>query len=60
VELLTVKQTAKELGLSPRRVREFCEDGRLGTRYGWQWLISREELEAFKKLDRPAHRPKKR
>jgi excisionase family DNA binding protein len=59
MELLTVKQAAKELGLSPGRVRQFCQQGRIGTLYGWQWLISREELDKFKEIERPAGRPPK-
>ena len=58
-ELLTVKEAAKELGVSGRRVLQFCKSGRLGKQYGWQWLITREELEAFKNLPRPQGRPRK-
>jgi excisionase family DNA binding protein len=58
-DLLTVKETAEELGLSQRRVHQFCKEGRIGTRYGWQWLITREELEEFKKIPRKEGRPPK-
>jgi excisionase family DNA binding protein len=58
-ELLTVKEAAKELDVSPRRVHQFCKSGRLGKQYGWQWLITREELEEFKKIPRTQGRPRK-
>jgi len=54
-----VKQAAKELELSPSRVRQFCQQGRIGTPYGWQYLITREELETFKEIERPPGRPPK-
>ena len=59
MDLLTVKQAAKELDLSERRIRKLCQDGRFGKQYGWQWLIIREEIEEFKKLDRKVGRPPK-
>ena len=59
-ELLTIKEAAKELGVSPRRINQFCKEGRIGKQYSWQWLITREELEAFKKLPRPEGRPRKK
>lgn len=54
-----MREAAKELGISSRRVRKLCQDGKLGHQYGWQWLISRDELEAFKKLPRNPGRPNK-
>lgn len=59
MELLTIKQVADELDLSETSVRRFCYDGRFGNKIGRQWLISREELDAFKELDRKPGRPKK-
>jgi len=53
VELLTVDEAATELGISAGRVRQFCRDGRLGEKVGTTWVITRQQLEAFKKLDRP-------
>jgi excisionase family DNA binding protein len=57
-EIMTVEEVARELGLSARRVRQFCNEGRIGTRRGWQWLITRDELESFKRQYRPCGRPK--
>lgn len=52
MELLSITDVAKELNLSQNRVRTFCQDGRLGRKVGHQWIITRDELEAFKKLPR--------
>lgn len=49
---MTVKEAAEELGLTPQRVRQFCREGRLGQRLGREWVITREELEEFKKIPR--------
>ena len=59
MELLTVKQVAKELGLSENRVREFCQEGRLGEKVGHQWIITRAELEEFKQIPRKRGNPRK-
>jgi excisionase family DNA binding protein len=57
-DMLTIEEAARELELSPRRVRQFCQEGRLGRRLGWQWVITRDELEEFKRQWRPCGRPK--
>ncbi len=59
MELLSVKQAAKELGVSGNRVREFCQEGRLGEKVGRQWIITRAELEAFKQIPRKRGAPRK-
>jgi excisionase family DNA binding protein len=59
MELLTIKQVAEELGLSENRVREFCQEGRLGEKVGHQWIITRAELEDFKKIPRERGNPRK-
>jgi excisionase family DNA binding protein len=56
---MTAEEAAEELGLTPQRVREFCQQGRLGRRVGRQWVITREELERFKQTPRPPGRPRK-
>jgi len=53
---LSVTQAAKALGLSAVRVRQFCQEGRIGEKCGNFYLISQRELLAFSKLDRPAGR----
>ncbi|NIN00531.1 MAG: helix-turn-helix domain-containing protein [candidate division Zixibacteria bacterium] len=53
VELLTVQECAEELGVIPRRVLQFIEEGRLpANKIGRPWFIRREDLEAFKKIPR--------
>lgn len=59
MELLSVKQAAEELGLSENRVREFCQEGRFGEKVGHQWIITRAELEDFKKIPRKRGNPRK-
>ena len=59
MELLSVKQVANELGISENRVREFCQEGRLGEKVGRQWIITRSELEAFKLIPRKRGAPRK-
>ena len=60
VELLDVRQVAEELGISENTVRLYCQGGRLGTKVGQQWIITRAELEAFKKKPRKPGRPRKK
>jgi len=57
-EFLTIRQVAEILGLSRQRIQQLCAQGRLGRRPGRDWVITRAELEAFKKLPRRAGRPK--
>lgn len=59
MELLSVDQVAEELELSTNTVRVFCQQGRIGTKVGNQWIITRAELEAFKATPRPVGRPSK-
>lgn len=46
---MTVDDVANELGVSPKRVREYCNQGRLGMKFGRQWIVTREEFEHFVK-----------
>lgn len=49
---------ARELGLSTSRVRELIKLDRLpAQRIGREFAITREDLEAFKLIDRPVGRP---
>ena len=58
--MLTIAQVAKELNVSETTVRRYCYDSRLGKKVGRQWVITRQELERFKKIDRKPGRPKKK
>jgi excisionase family DNA binding protein len=57
MELWDVKQAAVYLGLSEQRVRQFCGQGRFGTKVGNQWIIDKADLERFAQLPRPSGRP---
>ena len=59
MDILTVKQVSDELGITAVTVRRYCQEGRLGRKFGRQWLITRDELEKFKKIKRKVGRPPK-
>lgn len=48
---MTVKEVAKRLGISEKRVREYCNQGRLGEKVGRQWIITEEEYRRFIRED---------
>lgn len=58
-ELLGPAEAAAELGVTVRRVTKLCQQQRLGRRVGDKmWVISRTELDEFKKVPRrPGPRP---
>ena len=55
MKLFDTKKAGKKLGISERRVRALCEEGRLGTQLAGCWVITEVELRAFK--PRPTGRP---
>ncbi len=57
MKLVDTKEAAARLGVSEQRVRQFCEEGRLGRKFAGRWMITGAELRAFKL--RPKGRPKK-
>ena len=60
MELVGVTGAAEELNLSTNRVRQLIKKGRLpAQRIGREYAITREDLEAFKLIDRPVGRPPK-
>ena len=60
MELVGVTVAAKELHLSPNRVRQLIKSGRLpAQKIGREYAITREDLETFKTVDRPVGRPPK-
>ena len=59
MELVNLTTAAKELGLHVNTVRTYCQQQRLGEKIGNSWVISRDELEAFKQLVRTPGRPRK-
>ena len=54
---LTTAEAAQRLGLSERRVRVLCEEGRLGVRIGRNWAITEAQLTKFDQIERRAGRP---
>lgn len=58
LETYTVDQAAVVLGVSPRRTRSLCQEGRIGTRFGKRsYAISRAELINFAKRERSSGIP---
>lgn len=59
-ELLSTSQAAKILGVTQRLVGRYCKEGRLGKRVAERYLITRKELEKFRKQKRGPGRPSSR
>ncbi len=49
---LTTYEAAERLGVSDRRVRQFCLAGRLGRRIGRDWAITEAQVEKFVSITR--------
>jgi excisionase family DNA binding protein len=60
MNILSPEQAAQELGITAGTVRQYCEQGRLGRKWGRVWLITREEFDQFKAERRPPGRPRKK
>ena len=58
VNALNTEEVATRLGISEQRVRQFCEEKRLGRKSAGRWMITEAELRAFKL--RPTGRPRKK
>ena len=46
--LLDTKEVAARLGVSEQRVRQLCEEGKLGGKFAGRWAITEAELRTFK------------
>ena len=58
MELITVTEAAKRLGLSGRWIRMLIEQGRIeATQYGRTWVLEAAALEAYMRNRRPVGRP---
>ncbi len=57
---LTVDQVAARLNLHPTRIRQFCQEGRLGKydEFARRWIITEAELKRFTRRQRPTGRPR--
>lgn len=56
-KLLTADEVAKLLHVNASLIRRYCRQGRLGQYLYGRWLISPDELEAFKKIPRKVGNP---
>ena len=57
-DLITAAQAAEILGLSKERVSQLCKQGRIqAVKPGRDWVMSRQTVEAFGKIERPEGRP---
>jgi hypothetical protein len=59
VELMSIKDAAAEMGITPERMRGLCKTYKVGTRIGRMWVLTRQEVDWLKSLDRSPGRPKK-
>ena len=59
--MLTTRDAAARLGLTPQSVARLCKQGQIkAARIGRDYLISETELARFAALKRPGHRPKRK
>ena len=56
-QLLTTKDVAKAMNLSETRIRQFCQEGRLGQKFNRRFIILREDLRRFMQETRTNGRP---
>jgi predicted site-specific integrase-resolvase len=56
---LLTNEAAKKLGISIRRIQQFCRSGRLGQKVGRDFIIDESSLKKFQKIKRRVGRPKK-
>ena len=57
-DLITAAQAAEILGLSTERVSQLCKQGRIqAVKPGRDWVMARQTVEQFAKIDRPEGRP---
>lgn len=57
IEIVDQLDAARELGVTKNQVQNLCCQGRLGTHIFGRFLITRQELDEFKKIPRPVGRP---
>lgn len=57
--MLSVKQVADQLNVTPALVRRYCEQGRLkAEKVGRDWVIDQKAVNAFVRKPRNVGRPK--
>ena len=58
--MLSVKQAAEQLGITPPLVRRYCEQGRIkAEKVGRDWVITQAALNSFARKVRRVGRPKR-
>jgi hypothetical protein len=57
-KLLTPAEAARELGVTEIRVRQFCQEERIGFKFNGRWVIPFSDLNQFKRIERKSGRPK--
>lgn len=57
IEIVDKADAAKELGVTANQIQKLVYQGRLGSHVFGRFLITRQELEEFKKIPRPVGRP---
>lgn len=55
---MDVAQAAVELNVSEERVRKLCQQGRFGRKIAGVWIITRSELDEYKRGRRGPGRPR--
>lgn len=48
MNILTTSDAARVLGVDPSRVRVLCRTGRLGRKHGHAWLITSQDIDAYR------------
>ena len=56
----STSKAAQFLGLSETRVRQFCQEKRIGRKIGNSYVITQDELLEFAKNERPTGKPPKK
>jgi excisionase family DNA binding protein len=59
-DIMTVEEAARALGIKEARVRQLCRSGVMGRKMGRDWIISRDDVEHYRKTRRPPGRPPKK
>lgn len=58
-DLLTTADAARELGVSPQRVRQLAVSRGVGQRIGRDWVFTRRDIEVLHARNRTVGRPKR-
>lgn len=57
-EFVTTSEAAEILNISTVRVRQLCQEKRIGKKIGDRYIITKDELKQFAKIPRRRGRPK--